>query len=347
MNNLNQTARYAQTGQRLTKRISLMLASALLGLSQQALAHVEYYDLNQFAQITDLTQAGKTASTAQYGDGTGTPDAVRALNQTILKQLDLPLNDPAKWNGTYQSYTGVGKWNRDNNGDGAPIPGQGLYDPVTGYGTATVDVNDVTSFGWYHGTRPNLGDSHKVDWFNFRLYQTARVTITWNIDKTLAGTKYYFDSGFTLYKGVLTYQGHDQANEPLNPDNGLIFIQNPLDANPAAVDVQGIASAYRDTVTEPPSGVAGTYVGQFNALANWGQSNVAGNWSNTEYKQAVNLKNPVSGKSADPADTLETLTIVLPPGNYIIGASGADSVGTQRENMHGRLTFSAVDVACP
>lgn len=306
--------------------------SFLLGLSQQAFAHVQYYDLNQGAQIADLTAAGKTLSTAQYGS---TPAAVLALAGNANNGLgslsslsDLPLNDSSQWNSTNQSYTGVGTFTNVT------------YTPASS--TATVDVNDVTTFGWYNGTTPALGDSHKVDMFNFRLAQQSTVTISWNVDDG-AGT--YINSGFTLYRGFLTYDGHDDANEKLNPKVGFTTkVQDALDAVNAPVDVQGIASSFRDTVN---GAVAGNYTGQFNALANWGQSNVSGNWSNVAYIQAVNNSNPGDGVGGGTAgESLESLTISLAAGNYTIAASGAvDPTLFNLTNLHGQLNFSAVATA--
>lgn len=321
----------------LAARLSLGVALVMLGGSQSALAHVEYYDLNQGAQISDLTAAGKAASTAQYGS---TPASVVALSGgarglgTIVSTVDLPLNDPNKWNSTYQSYTGNGSFSNV------------VYTP--NYSSATVNVNDVTDFGWGDGTyatTPNprtggqlLGDGHKVDWFNFRLAEDSKVTITWNVDT--AGT--YIDNGFTLYRGLLSYQGHDDAAEKLNPRYPVVpKVQGALDAVNAPVDVQGIASSYRNTLTNSVA-----YFGQFNALANWGQANVAGNWSNAQYVAHANAK--TIDNSSNASDTLETLVINLTAGNYAIGASGAlGALGSGNSsfgltNLHGVLTFQAV-----
>lgn len=331
-------------------KLGLGVALALAGVAQQAQAHVEYYDLNQGAQIGDLTTAGKAASTAQYGEtpaevlavaGSGLTAAQRAANgigAAINVQSDRPLNDPNLWNSTYQSYTGVGSFSNVNYSSAAS--------------SATVDVNDVTDWGWGDGTHALLGDSHKVDFFNFRLDQTSTVTIKWNVDSD--GT--YIDSAFTLYSGVMNYQSHDDANEKANPSvvpSGKV--QDVLDSLTAPVDAQGIASSFRDT---SKAGSPGTYVGQFNALANWGQSNVSGNWGNVAFIAGVNANAnaevAANGFSANAEDTLETLVITLTAGNYTIAASGAlgaianaalgtlgavDSFGLS--NMHGRLEFSA------
>jgi len=262
---IDQTAntRPSKTKNNLAAKLSLGIALAVLGAGQQAFAHVEYYDLNQGAQISDLTAAGKTASKIQYG---ATPAAVLALGGASLTTAqraangigaaisttsDRPLNNPNLWNATYQQYTtGVGSFTNVNYTSAAS--------------SATVDVNDVTDFGWGNGTKTTLGDSHKVDFFNFRLDQTSTVTIKWNIDD---GSGNYIDSAFSIFGGVLNYQGHDDANEKSNPTvvpTGKV--QDKLDSLTAPVDAQGIASSYCNTTTTGP----GTYVGQFNALANWG-----------------------------------------------------------------------------
>ena len=188
------------------KKLALGVSAALLCLSQQALAHIEYYDLNQGKQISDLTASGKALSTAQYGT---TPTAVLSLNTSpapngisagkISIQQDLPLKNASDWNATNQAYTGVGSFTGVT------------YTPSAS--SATVNVNDVTDFGWGAGTKALLGDSHKVDFFNFRLSQASEVTITFNLDDGAV----YYDNAFTLYRGFVPFQGHDDANEKLNP----------------------------------------------------------------------------------------------------------------------------------
>jgi hypothetical protein len=273
--------------------------SALLGLSQPATAHIQYYDLNQGKQISDLTPAGKAASTVQYGANPVVPPPGVGALSTVS---DRPLNNAALWNASYQVYTGVG------------IFSGVAYSPDSS--AAKVVVNDVTDWGWGEGTQATLGNTHEVDFFNFRLQKASTVTITWNIDDGMGDS---FDGGFTLFRGVASYQAHDDSLDPLQPTTGIPpkRVQNALDTG-AVFDAQGIASAYRNTLTN-----AAPYVGQFNALGNWGDSNGAGNWSNVSYVQAVNAKNPADGYSTNAADTLETLTIDLAAGNYTIAASGA------------------------
>ncbi|MEI6066870.1 MAG: PEP-CTERM sorting domain-containing protein [Methylococcaceae bacterium] len=338
-----QTAVSARAGHGFKKKAVFGMTVALLGLSQQALAHVEYYDLNQGSQIGDLTAAGKTASTAQYGS---TPAGVVALGGkaanglgVISSQQDLALSNQSQWNATNQSYTGVGSFTSVT------------YTPTLS--SATVNVNDVTDFGWGNGTKTTLGDSHKVDMFNFRLSEASKVNISWNVDN---GQGSFFDNGFTLYSGLLQYQAHDDGNEKLNPKAStppFAKVQDTLDGLTAPMDVQGIASSYRQTAG---AGNPGTYVGQYNSLANWGQANVSGNWSNVAFLAAINGNaGSVKGFSANASDTLETLAITLGAGNYTIAASGAlgaalaaggfgvDSFGGT--NLHGQLIFNAVSVA--
>ncbi len=340
MRNKNLTALTASAGLGLKKKIGLAVSVALLGLSQQASAHIYYYDLNQGAQIADLLPAGKAASTLQYGP---TPASVLALANTpangvgaLVAQSDLPLNDPALWNSTYQTYAGGGTFTGVT------------YTPSSS--TANVQVAGVTDWGWGDGTKPTLGDSHKVNFFNFRLPTTSNVTITWNTHD-LSG--YYYDSAFSLYKGVNTYDSHDDASvEPMNPKVGPVTkVQDKLDSSTAPVDQQGIASAYRNTGPGAP-----TYIGQYNSVANWGQANNAGNWSNVEYLAHANSNaGSVDGFSLNASDTLETLTIQLVAGNYTIAAAGALGAALSaggfgvasfgQAALLGNLTFSATSVA--
>ncbi|MFZ5504278.1 MAG: PEP-CTERM sorting domain-containing protein [Pseudomonadota bacterium] len=329
---------------RTPKLVAAALAGAgMFSLTLPAFAHVEYYDLNQGRRIGDLTAAGKIKSTEQYGS---TPSAVLALSNSaanglgvLSSQSAMALNNPEYWNGTYQSYISAGAFSNLS------------YNAATGSGTAHLVVNDVTDSGWGAGTQATLGDSHRVGFFNFRLATEQEVTITWNVD---TGDGVFIDSAFSLYRGVLPYQGHDDAVEKLNPKTGLTTrVQDALDSANAPVDVQGIASSYRNTTASGPA----SYNGQFNALDNWGQSNVSGNWSNIEFIAYANANNPAEGYSLDAGDTLESLTIVLGPGNYTIAASGAlgasAAAGGQGvasfglTNLRGEMTFSATALPVP
>lgn len=287
-------------------------------------AHVQYYDLNQGRQVADLTVAGKSKSTLEHGRNP-TVTNLRGLNTTS----DRPLGNKALWTTTYQVYTGAGQFSGVK------------YTPTLS--TATVRVNDVTDWGWGAGTQATLGDSHEVDFFNFRLSKTSTVTISWLV---FDGAGHFLDSGFTLYGGVLAYQAHDDSREPLNPASGVPPVKKAAVLDTGRLkDAQGIASAARNTLSN-----AKPYVGQFAARKNWGEANPAGNWSNVRFIRAVNARNPPAGFSASAAAVEEKLTITLLPGNYTIAASGAlGAVGFGKvaasfgvSNLKGRLIFRAV-----
>lgn len=305
---------------------SARIACALccLVLAGAASAHVQYYDLNQGRQIADLTPAGKSKSTREYGQNRVVA-GVTGLNRVSGR----PLIDKRLWTRTYQVSTGAGKFSGVK------------YTPTQS--TATVDINDVNDWGWAAGTQPTLGDSHEANFFNFRLDRRSDVTISWLVHD---GQGNYVDGGFSLYGGVMVYQGHDDAREALNPASGAppVKRQSPLDTG-TVKDAQGIASALRNTVNN-----AQPYVGQFNARKNWGQTNPAGNWSNLRILKVVNARNPAAGFSRRSADTLEQLTVRLLPGNYTIiagGALGAKGFGAVADSfgvsgLKGRLRFRAV-----
>ena len=111
----------------------LTIASLALAVSTPAFAHVEYYDLNQGQQISDLTAAGKA-----------------------LVGNDLPISNPAYWNSTYQSSITSGETWADLGGTYA-----------SGTWSKSVHVVNLDSSGWTDGLRSNpngganlLGDSH-------------------------------------------------------------------------------------------------------------------------------------------------------------------------------------------
>ncbi|MGE0859767.1 MAG: hypothetical protein AB7I01_10965 [Gammaproteobacteria bacterium] len=302
----------------------LACALGMLALAATAAAHVQYYDLNQGRQVADLTPAGKSKSTKEYGLNP-TVRGITGLNRNSAR----PLIDKRLWTRTYQVTTGAGKFSGVK------------YTPTLS--TATVNINDVNDWGWAAGTQPALGDSHEANFFNFRLARRADVTITWLVHD---GQGNYVDCGFSLYGGVMVYQGHDDAREALNPATGVppVKRQSPLDTG-RVKDAQGIASALRNTVSNKLP-----YVGQFNARKSWGQTNPAGNWSNLRILKVVNARNPAAGFSRSSAATLEKLTVRLLPGNYTIiagGALGAKGFGVVADSfgvsgLKGRLQFRAV-----
>ncbi|WGS84777.1 hypothetical protein [Methylomonas sp. UP202] len=273
-------------------------------VASAASAHVESYDLNQGVQIADLTAAGKAISQAQ--SGAATPQ-------------DLALDNPTYWNSTYQNTTSVGVFSGVSYGE---------YN-----GGASVQVNDVTDFGWGAGTQATLGDSHKVDFFNFRLRHDAQVDISWTVS---AGSS-LLDSAFSLYRGLPVYQGHDDTvTDALNPlGAGFVKVQNAKDTG-TVVDAQGNLSPFRDTLNN-----AEAYVGQFNALAGWSQANAAGNWSALQLVQAANDLH--TRASNDSTRITEHLAIALAAGDYSIAAGGALLPGSTSfglSNLSGQLTFS-------
>lgn len=305
-------------------RARVACALVCLGIAVTASAHVQYYDLNQGRQIADLTPAGKSKSTREYGQNPAVA-GITGLNRLSGR----PLMDKRLWTRTYQVATGAGSFSGVK------------YTPTLS--TATVNINDVNDWGWAAGTQPTLGDSHEANFFNFRLERRADVTITWLVHD---GQGNYVDGGFSLYGGVMVYQGHDDAREPLNPASGVppVKKQSPLDTG-TVKDAQGIASAPRNTISN-----AQPYVGQFNARKNWGQTNPAGNWSNLRILKVVNARNPAAGFSRNSGVTLEKLTVRLLPGNYTIvagGALGAKGFGAVADSfgvsgLKGRLQFRAV-----
>jgi len=294
--------------------ISAVFLAGLLALAgNPAHAHVEYYDLNQGYQIADLTAVGKLASQAEYG-------------ASYLQ--DLPLNNSAYWNSTYQSYAGGGVFSNV------------VYS--TDSGSAIVDVSDVSDFGWGNGAAATLGDSHKVDFFNFRLAQDSIVHLSW----VVSSGNTYLNSGFSLYRGFEVYQGHDDTvTDPLNPVQTPSFtpIQNAMDTG-LVTDIQGIVSPFRNTLNTDVA----RYVGQYNSLGGWSQANAAGNWSAVEFIQAVDDKHTRTSTNAN--NVTESLSIALAAGNYTVAASGALITGTNSfnlSNLDGRLEFTYSPVPVP
>ncbi len=301
-------------------RLVIGAAFCCLSTSPNAVAHLYSYDLNQGAQISDLTTLGKQASQAQLGAAT---------------LQDLPLDNTAYWNANYQNYSGVGTFTNVSYGVNS--------------GGASVAVNDVTDWGWGDGTQSTLGDSHSVDFFNFRLQQASVVNIDWTVNSSTT----FVNSGFSVYRGNGVYQGHDDVlADPLNPvqiDNSgnAVQIQNSKDTG-TVYDAQGNISPYRDTVNNVDS-----YVGQFNALGSWSQANAAGNWSALQFVQAVDNKHSRYGTNS--ANYTEYLSLTLAAGDYTIAASGALVTGSATpsnasfgvSNLDGQLNFSYAPAVVP
>ncbi len=195
--------------------------------------------------------------------------------------------------------------------------------------TVSVTVDGVKRFSWIAGTNPTLGDSHAAQFFNFHLDQDSYVNIDWTQEST------GLDPAFTLYKGLLVYQGHDDApSDPLNPvDNNFRPVQSDKDSG-TATDVLGIVSAYRNTLTN-----SAPYIGQFNALGGWSQGRQEGSWWSAV--QYLTHKNDNAGASESLAN------YPLPAGDYTIAAGGAacnDNATNPKclsPSLSATLTFSA------
>jgi hypothetical protein len=78
-----------------TCKVIVALCVCWWGATSIAFAHIEYYDLNQGAQIADLTDAGKAIAGVQVGAST---------------PQDLPLVKSAYWTPAYQTYSGAGNF---------------------------------------------------------------------------------------------------------------------------------------------------------------------------------------------------------------------------------------------
>lgn len=296
----------------------------LFFLAFPAIAHIEYYDLNQKKQIGDLTAAGK----AIVGN-------------------DIPISNPVYWTSTYQSPTSSGEsWGTVT----------GSY--ASGTWSTSVHIVTMDSSGWTDGLRNNptgganlLGDTHKVNFANFHLNQAAYVTIS--LTDGQAGTGYGLNPSFSLYAGSAVYQAHDAATaDPSNPLSGVppVKLQSTKD-NGSTVDSQGIVSAYRNTLTN-----TGSYYGQFNALGDFSVANSAGNWTAVHYLTSVTGTRNANGTWAGNSNSNSLSNYLLPAGDYIIAFSGNAqplSYATQRSadttssygtvtNLGATLTFSAI-----
>lgn len=273
----------------------LALAGLGLGLSGPASAHLEYYDLNKGYQIKDRS------------------DRTPGDSRTAIPTLDTAHDEKVEGGGIWQITEATATTPR----------------------TVSVTVNGVKRFSWIAGTNPSLGDSHAVQFFNFRLDQPSFVSITW----TQVGSG--LDPAFTLYRGLLVYYGHDDAvSDPLNPqDDSFKPVQNTKDTGSIA-DIQGIVSPFRDTVSpESSANNFNFYQGQFNALNGWSQGRQDGDWwSAVEY---LAHRNDNSG----PSESL--LNQQLPAGDYTIAAGGAacndnaTSATCRNPSLTATLTFSA------
>lgn len=157
-------------------------------------------------------------------------------------------------------------------------------------------------FGWIDGTDVNLGDSHQVSFFAFQLNEDSSVNITMT-----GANESGLNSAFTLYRGLLPGQAHDDTGfDPLNPvDGSFNKIASPVD-NGVNTDAAGRVSPFRDTATID-------FEGQFNALGSWSMATDSSVWGVIEY---LTHKNDTPGNES-------LLGYFLPAGSYTIVAGGA------------------------
>lgn len=268
------------------------LSVVMLGLllCTNANGHIEYYDFNQGKQINDLTAAGKS-----------------------LVGNDHPIDNPANWTAQYQTTMSSGEaW---TNLGGSYTSGTWGY---------KLKVVNIDSSGWTDGLRTNpsggayvLGDTHKIGFANFHLKQDAYVTITFEDDLAGGEDPVGINPSFSLYRGSLVYQAHDDIPvDLLNPKSGALKVQNSKDTG-MVVDSQGIRSPYRNTVTN-----AGVYAGQFNAMGDFSVGNAAGDWSAVQFVTAVTGYVNPSGDWSGNANKNTLEHYFLPAGNYIVAFSG-------------------------
>lgn len=156
--------------------------------------------------------------------------------------------------------------------------------------TPATPVEDAWSGNhcWADGTRPELGDSHDClgsgDFFyKFHLAEPSLVTVTVStVDIPGLGAFAGLDPAFTLYRGLMGLEGHDDASyDPLNPldDDTFLPIASRVDAAPPK-HVYTPHDGFRDTLDYSTTGGLGMdgyplvpYAGQFDALGDWSMAN--------------------------------------------------------------------------
>lgn len=199
-------------------------------------------------------------------------------------------------------------------------------------GTITLTDDAYTPFGWLAGAQPTLGDTHAIDdgkFYVFTLRRWSSVTIKFANSSDNASP---FDTAFSLYRGVLPAEAHDDAAfDPLNPVDDVNFlpIASPTDSAPAKHEYVPL-DRFRDTKLYSQTGgldASGNpvhpFVGQFNAINDFSMANeeaVPGeapgeNWTIIRHVAHENRRG---------AGQTESLTLALPPGDYTIAAGGAN-----------------------
>lgn len=214
----------------------------------------------------------------------------------------------------------------------------GILLAISGSAFAHVDYSDLNAFstqtntfsrnGWFRGTdNPTngcnldataqcLGDSHQLQFFKFTLDQDSNVSLTFTSNQN------GLDPAFSLYKGLLPDEAHDDSStDPLNAvDNNFEPAPHPTDSH------------YWDSnnIRE----------GQFDALGNWSMANDDGSWSEIEYLIHKN------DNSLSNAGAFETLNYFLKAGSYTIAAAGA-STSSVNALLSGTMSFSPTPVPLP
>ena len=186
-----------------------------------------------------------------------------------------------------------------------------LSDPLTSPGG--VNGASFATYAWFAGTLPTLGDSHDLaggTFFKFHLAQDSLVSITFKDDEG----QFRLDPAFSLYRGLLPDEAHDDATfDPLNPKGTLPpFTKQPSPVdNGVTADAFGRVSPFRDTAHVD-------YDGQFDALHSWSMANASGDWSVIDYVTHVG---PANGNAVSLSGFL------LQAGDYTIAAAGGRNCG--------------------
>lgn len=189
-------------------------------------------------------------------------------------------------------------------------------------------------FGWIDGADADLGDSHKVSFFNFQLNEASLVDITMT-----GANEFGLNPAFSLYAGLLAGAAHDDAPfDPLNPVDPITFnkIASPVDDG-VTQDAVGRVSPFRDTANID-------FEGQFNALGTWSMASEpadGGVWRVIEY---LTHKNDTTGNES-------LVDFLLPAGHYTIVASGAacndGGAGCTGAFINGTVSLNASPVPVP
>jgi len=226
------------------------------------------------------------------------------------------------------------------------------YTPtVAADGTVSITDAQFTGYGWAAGTTPTLGDTHTLDGGAFYVFQLSKrqaVTISF-----VGVSPANFDAAFSLYRGLLPDDGHDDAAfDPLNPvdPNTFLPIASPTDASPYPSHHYVPLEEFRDTLNYSQTGGLGAdgfplhpFVGQFNAIDNWSLANESAvpgqapgaNWSKIDFLQYASCKGP---------GLKESLSVTLPAGDYTIAAGGANCDGSTTTCTSGPLYSAKVSV---